>query len=44
MFDLDLYQCLVDEKKRKTIKEELMNDQYIEYLVKAIQYAVGEVL
>lgn len=44
MFDLDLYQCLVDEKKRKIIKEELMNDQYIEYLVKAIQYAVGEVV
>ena len=44
MFDLDLYQCLVDEKKRETLKEELMNDKYVEYLVKAIQYAVGEVV
>lgn len=42
MFDLDLYQCLVDEKKREALKEEIMNDKYIEYLVKAIQYAVGE--
>ncbi|MDE7176477.1 MAG: AAA family ATPase [Lachnospiraceae bacterium] len=42
MFDLDLYQCLVDEKKREDLKEELMNDKYIEYLIKAIQYAVGE--
>lgn len=44
MFGLDLYQCLVDEKKRETLKEELMNDKYVEYLVKAIQYAVGEVV
>ena len=42
MFDLDLYQCLVDEKKREALKEEIMNDKYIEYLVKAIRYAVGE--
>ena len=44
MFDLDLYQCLVDEKKREALREDLMNDKYIEYLVKAIQYAVGEVV
>ncbi len=42
MFDLDLYQCMVDEKKREALKEDLMNDEYIDYLVKAIQYAVGE--
>lgn len=41
MFDLDLYQCLVDEKKREALKEEIINDKYIEYLVKAIRYAVG---
>lgn len=42
MFDLDLYQCLVDEKKREALKEEIINDKYIEYLVKAIRYAVGK--
>ena len=44
MFDLDLYQCLVDEKKREALKEEIMNDKYIEYLVKAIRYAVGDTI
>ncbi len=44
MFDLDLYQCMVDEKKREALKEDLMNDKYIEYLVKAIKYAVGEAI
>lgn len=42
MFDLDLYQCLVDDTKRQRLKEEIENDEYIRYLVNAIKYAVGE--
>lgn len=42
MFDLDLYQCLVDDTKKQLLKEEIENDEYIRYLVNAIKYAVGE--
>lgn len=41
MFDLDLYQCRILEAERTKLQESIENDPYINYLVKAIRYAVG---
>lgn len=42
MFDMELYQMPVDEEKRKSLAEEIMDDEYLSYIVNAIRYAVGE--
>lgn len=41
MFDLDLYQYRILEDERIKLKEIIENDPYINYLAKAIRYAVG---
>jgi putative ATP-dependent endonuclease of OLD family len=41
MFDLDLYQYRIIETERAKLQESIENDPYINYLVKAIRYAVG---
>lgn len=41
MFDLDLYQHIVDEEKRDELKRQFENDPYLKYLVDAIKHAVG---
>ncbi len=41
MFDLDLYRSKIDETKRTELKGKIESDPYLEYIVKAIKYAVG---
>lgn len=41
MFDIDLYQTVVDEYKKGELKLRLENDPYLSYLVLAIKHAVG---
>lgn len=41
MFDLDLYQCKVDETRKAALKAKLMNDPYLKYIIDAIRYAAG---
>ena len=42
MFDLDLYGLKTDEQKKKELKEAIENDQFLNYIVKAIKHAAGE--
>lgn len=41
MFDLDLIQKKIDTTKRKELAEKIRNDQYMKYIVSAIDYAAG---
>lgn len=41
MFDLDLYQYKIDDTKKQTLKEKIINDPYLKYLVDAIKYSVN---
>ena len=41
MFDLDLYQYTVDDRKQAELKQKFENDPYLNYLVNAIKHAVG---
>ncbi len=41
MFDLDLYQYKIDSIKKQKLKEEIINDPYLKYLVDAIKYSVN---
>lgn len=43
MFDLDLYQQTVDERKLADLKQQFENERYLKYLVDAIKHAVGAV-
>ena len=42
MFDLDLYGLKTDEQKKRELKEAIENDQFLNYIVKAIKHAAGE--
>lgn len=42
MFDLDLYGLKTDEQKKRGLKEAIENDQFLNYIVKAIKHAAGE--
>jgi putative ATP-dependent endonuclease of OLD family len=39
MFDLELYQYRQDNEKTKHLRERIINDHYLKYLVDAIKYA-----
>lgn len=43
MFDLDLYQYKIDDIKKQTLKDKVVNDPYLKYLVDAIKYSVNNV-
>ena len=42
MFDLDLYGLKTDEQNKRELKEAIENDQFLNYIVKAIKHAAGE--
>ena len=42
MFDLDLYGLKKKKKKKRGLKEAIENDQFLNYIVKAIKHAAGE--
>ena len=42
MFDLDLLQFKINEQKRQEMKELIEGDQYLEYIVNAIKYAIQQ--
>ena len=41
MFDLDLYQYKINDTKKRILKEQILNDPYLKYLVDAIKYSVN---
>lgn len=42
MFDLDLYRLRTDVNKKSELKSKIEEDQFLNYIVKAIKYAAGE--
>ena len=42
MFDFDLYGLKTDEQKKRELKKAIENDQFLNYIVKAIKHAAGE--
>ena len=44
MFDLDLYGLKTDEEKKSELKSKIETDKFLNYIVKAIKYAAGEVV
>lgn len=41
MFDLELYQCKVNEVEKEKLKKAIEGDTYLKYIVDAIKYVVG---
>lgn len=42
MFDFDLYGLKTNEQKKRELKKAIENDQFLNYIVKAIKHAAGE--
>lgn len=42
MFDIDMYRQKIDESKKEVLKNKILEDKQLRYLVNAIKYVVGQ--